>query len=136
MIKRVFKLRNDKKGAAALEFALAGPIVIVMIFGIIQLGLIGHASAGLRNGLGEGARLATIYPLPDASTIETAVKSKAFGTEPANVAVTVGPITLNPDNNLRYRDMTATYAVPMILPVLSMNSYTVNSTRRVYVPAK
>lgn len=56
-------LRNlrDESGSAAIEFAIAVPVLAVMIWGIFQIALVLQTNAGVQQALGEGARLATIY---------------------------------------------------------------------------
>ena len=53
-------LRRDERGVAATEMALALPVLITMIYGIFQVGLLYQANAGMQHALGEGARLATL----------------------------------------------------------------------------
>ncbi|MES2905159.1 MAG: TadE/TadG family type IV pilus assembly protein [Pseudomonadota bacterium] len=73
-------LRRNQTGAAAVEFALIVPILILMIWGIFQVGIAFHASAGMQHALGEGARFATIFPRPDNDQIVARINSKVFGT--------------------------------------------------------
>ena len=54
------RLKRDEQGAAAVEMALALPVLIIFIYGIFQIGMVMAASAGMQHALGEGARLATI----------------------------------------------------------------------------
>ena len=49
-------LRRDQDGAAAVEMALALPVLVSMIYGIFQVGLLYQANAGMQHALGEGAR--------------------------------------------------------------------------------
>ena len=58
------KLHRDEGGAAALEFALAFPVLISIIYGIFMIGMVFMASAGLQHALGEAARYATLFPTP------------------------------------------------------------------------
>ena len=53
-------LRRCERGAAAIEFALVVPILVLFIYGIFQVGLLFQASAGMQHALGEGARYATL----------------------------------------------------------------------------
>ena len=49
-------LQRDERGAAAIEMALALPVLVTMIYGIFQVGLLYQANAGMQHALGEGAR--------------------------------------------------------------------------------
>jgi len=70
---------RDARGAAALEFALAAPALILMMWGLFQIGLIFLANAGTQSALGEAARYATIYPTPSDSALQTTITSHKFG---------------------------------------------------------
>lgn len=90
-----FKLRKlDERGAAAMELALALPVLVTMIYGIFQLALLYFANAGMQHALGEGARFATVYASTarninvttttttgGVTTTTTATKSVNFPTE-------------------------------------------------------
>lgn len=52
---------SDHEGSAAIEFAIAIPILIMMMWGMFQVSLLLEANAGVEQALGEGARYATIY---------------------------------------------------------------------------
>ena len=53
-------LARDERGVAATEMALALPVMVTMIYGIFQVGLLYQANAGMQHALGEGARFATL----------------------------------------------------------------------------
>ena len=61
MIRRLAYLRNDARGSSAVEFALAVPVLVSMIWGVFQIALVLEANAGMQNALGQAARYATIY---------------------------------------------------------------------------
>ena len=74
------KIGADADGAAALEFAIAFPVLISMIWGMLQVGLIFLANAGMQHALGEAARMATIFPTPSDAAIGDMITAKRFGT--------------------------------------------------------
>jgi len=79
-------LRRNEEGAAAIEMAIALPVLLVMIYGIFQVGLVFQANAGMQHALGEGARYATLcVPTssgcnsPSDSAVVTRMSNKLFG---------------------------------------------------------
>ena len=73
---RLFRtLRKDSEGAAAIEFAIAVPVLTVMIWGMFQIGLIFQANAGMQHALGEAARYATIFPTPSDTQLQTRISA-------------------------------------------------------------
>ena len=87
------RLRRNQRGAAALEFVIIAPALILMICGIARLGILFMANAGLRNAVAEGARYATIWPRPSNTQIQSRITSSQFGLNAANfsaASVTAG----------------------------------------------
>jgi Flp pilus assembly protein TadG len=87
-MKALRKLSRDEAGASLIEFALAVPILTMMIYGIFTLGQLFEADASMQHGLGEGARYATLCLNPTAAGVCTVptdtqitnkVTSKLFG---------------------------------------------------------
>ena len=76
-------------GASAVELALLMPILVVLLFGIAQLGLALSAKVSVTHAAREGARLAAVGA-SDADVI-AAAKARAGALNPALVQVTVGP---------------------------------------------
>lgn len=48
---------RDSKGAAAVEFALVLPILLVLVLGIIEFGYLAYANASAAGAAREGARV-------------------------------------------------------------------------------
>jgi Flp pilus assembly protein TadG len=58
---RMARVRHDREhGAAAVEFALVFPLLIILIFGIIDFGLAMNSQIVLNNAAREGARTASL----------------------------------------------------------------------------
>jgi Flp pilus assembly protein TadG len=57
---RMYGMKRDERGASAVEFALLAPILFMLVFGIIQLGMAYHRQQGLEAASREGARTASI----------------------------------------------------------------------------
>ena len=129
---RCTRLAHDQRGASALEFALAAPILILVLIGIAQLGILYSANAGLQQAVDEGARLATLYPRPTDSSITNLVNQKKFSLNPAFVT---GPnLTHGTSNGVSYVDITMSYAVPLDFIVFRAPAVTLHQTRRAYQP--
>lgn len=73
------KLGADRTGSAAIEFAVAVPVLVSLIWGIFQIAILYRANAGMQHALGEAARYATLYPTPTDSQIQSKVTSGKFG---------------------------------------------------------
>src|SRR4029453_9988049 len=82
MMRMLARLRRDGRGAAAIEMAFALPALIVLMWMIVQAGLVFRAMSGIQHGLGQGARTATLFPKPADSVIETAISDAVYGIGP------------------------------------------------------
>lgn len=79
MIRHIRSLARQSSGSAAVEFAMGVPVLVMMVFGIFQLGIVLQANAGVQHALGEGARLATIFPTPTDAELQARITAKKFG---------------------------------------------------------
>jgi Flp pilus assembly protein TadG len=126
-------LKRDQRGAAAIEFALAFPVLVSFIFGIFQIGLLFEASAGMQHALGEGARFATLYAesttdhLPADSDIKAVIEDKVF--RPA-----VGTFTVaNPSSSAGFKTLSVTYSMPTNFIFFRGPTVTMTRSKKVYV---
>ena len=122
-------------GSAAVEFALAVPVLILFIYGFFTMGLIYQANAGLQNALGEGARFATLYieannGPPSDSEIQTRITSGQFGLSGGTLQP---PEIDNTDIANGWKTIRLTYSRPT--EFLFFPGPTINVTRekRVYI---
>jgi Flp pilus assembly protein TadG len=70
------KIRSDRAGAGAAEFALTIPIVATLLTGTIMVGNYLSVRNSLKSALDETSRYATINPEPSDSDLENELKSK------------------------------------------------------------
>lgn len=57
----------DRRGAALVEFALVLPLLLVLIFGIIEFGIIIYDKAMVTNAVREGARTGIVFRAYDST---------------------------------------------------------------------
>lgn len=132
-------LRRCQRGAAAIEFAIAVPVMVVMIYGIFQVGLIYQANAGMQHALGEGARFATLCTpsgsactSPSDTAIAAKINAAKFGT---NIGTFGSPSVTDPGSAACTfcRDLSITYTVTPNFLFFSAPPITITRTKRVYV---
>lgn len=121
------RLRSDSSGAAAVEFAVAAPILAIMIFGVMQVGVYGVANAGIKQAVDEAARISTLYPRPSDSTIQAALLQKTFGVNRNAVTVSFMHGT---QNGGAYIDINARYTVPSV--GFGFPTFALSETRRAF----
>jgi Flp pilus assembly protein TadG len=59
---------NNQNGASMVEFALVLPVLLLLIFGMIEFSVMLYDKAMLTNASREGARLGILYDYPDRIT--------------------------------------------------------------------
>ncbi len=131
MRKLAHKLRDSEGGAAAIEFALILPALVMMIVGVAQLGILFMANAGLRNAVAEGARYATIYPRPSDTQIKQRITDSRFGLDQARVVAPT--ITHGVSAGTNYADITMSYSVPMNFVFFTLPPVTLTESRRAFI---
>jgi Flp pilus assembly protein TadG len=126
-------LKRDERGAAAIEMALALPILVSMIYGLFQVGLLYQANAGMQHALGEGARYATTCTPsgtacnpPSDAQIKTRISSKLFGKGDGNFTVS------DPVPGTGYRDLSIQYSKKMNFLFIPGPTITLNRSKRAY----
>jgi hypothetical protein len=124
------RLKRDQSGAAVVEMAFALPILIVLIWMIVQLGLVLRAMAGIQHSLGEGARLATIWPVPPVATIRTRMNDVVYGIGPGDFDIP-DPVAGKADGS-DYLDLEVTYTQPTDLLLFPGPTITVSRSKRVW----
>lgn len=94
---RVFQRTRDQRGAAALEMAIVLPILILLVFGIIQFSIYFNRLQGLQAAAREGARVAAL-PQSSQSDVKDTVISSLSGVLPTTQSpvITVSPSSGNP----------------------------------------
>ena len=124
------RIKRDDSGAAVIEMAFALPILIMLIWMIIQLGLVLRAMAGIQHALGEGARLATIWPVPDVDAIQDKMNAAVYGIGPGEFDIPP-PVEGTADGS-EYLDLEVTYTQETDLLILPGPTFNVSRNKRVW----
>jgi Flp pilus assembly protein TadG len=83
-------LRNKRRGAAAVEFAIVLPVFVILVFGMIEYGRMVMVQQVITNASREGARSAVL----DGAT--TSSVQSAVGTYLTNAQISGGSTAVNP----------------------------------------
>ncbi|MFL6720341.1 MAG: TadE/TadG family type IV pilus assembly protein [Sphingomonas sp.] len=130
-------IRRDEQGAAAIEFAIAVPILVFFIYGIFQVGLLFEANAGMQHALGEGARLASLYDttttshVPSDTAIKARINTKLYGQNGGSFTVS-DPVTVTNSASGTYKTLQVSYTRQMSFLLAPGPSVTLTRTKRVY----
>jgi Flp pilus assembly protein TadG len=89
---------DRERGAAAIEFALVLPLLIVLVFGIVEFSIAYNHKQGLHAAAREGARLASL-PTSTQADIQDRVNSALQGVISGTPTITIsvaGDSTVDP----------------------------------------
>ncbi|CRK81535.1 TadE/TadG family type IV pilus assembly protein [Neobacillus massiliamazoniensis] len=104
---------KSEKGQSLVEFALLLPVLVLLLFGIIDFGRIFHAYLTIDHAGREAARTASIGK--DTTTIKNTAVSDASSIRLTADQVGVTPGTLSSGSNVT---ITITYPINFLTPVI------------------
>lgn len=124
------RFRKNREGATILEFALIAPVLLAMLIGIAQLGMMFYAQAGLKSSVEDAARFATLWPKPSEAQIKARITANRFGMDPANI---VGPtVTFGTSSSQNSVTVSMGYNVTINF-VLGQKTIELSETRTAFV---
>lgn len=124
-------IARNERGAAAIEFALLAPVLFLIIIGVLQLGILFFANAGLKSAVGEAARFATLYPRPADGQITDVFNDRRFGLDTAHLATPT--VTHGTADGRDYIDIRVSYNVPIDFLFFQTPPVTLVENRRVFI---
>jgi Flp pilus assembly protein TadG len=107
---RLARNARQDRGAAVVEFALLLPVLLFLVFGIIDFGRALNAQITLTQAAREGARMAALGE----SNVVNGTQAAATGLSPVTVTVTSCPANAGPGVNAVVR---ATYTFSFVTPI-------------------
>jgi Flp pilus assembly protein TadG len=130
-MKQLKRLSHNEDGVAVIEMAFALPILVMLLWMMIQLGLVFRALSGIQHALGEGARAATLWPVPTNETIEDKMEAAVYGIGPGDFTI-VDPVAGTADGS-NFLDLQVTYTQDTDLLFLPGPTISVSRSKRVWV---
>jgi Flp pilus assembly protein TadG len=134
------RLRLDVAGTAMLEFAIVGPAMILMLFGVLQVGIGLQNYNALRNVSADVARYAMVQystgnKLSNDQMIDYA-KSVAEGSPyllKSDIQVSITDVALSQVTNAREKTLTIQYQIPSVLDSMGLEGPEITYTRPMFL---
>ena len=136
------RIARNQDGVAAIEMAFALPVLIVMIWMFVQLAEVYRALAGIQQGLGEGARFATLCinpsstsgcSIPPPDQIQTKINASVYGIGPGAFTVTVPAVQTDATFGGKFYDLSVNYTQHTSLLLVPGPDISVTRSKRVWV---
>jgi Flp pilus assembly protein TadG len=139
---RRWRERVTDTGASAVEFALVVPLLILLVFGIIDFGGLFAQQLALNNGVRQGARAAVVAGSPSTQTCAQIVSGAQSASGPAiafdtsRIAIkttiissTTGATTRTPCDNSASFQVTSSSTVKPCVGSYDLSTNTANSLK-------
>lgn len=110
------KILKKQKGQALVEFAIILPLLLMLVMGILQFGMMLNVYLAIENASREGAR-AGIVGSSDAE-IQQLIISTSPSLDPENLTVTITPDETNRSSGDTIT-VKVTYNYKLIVPIIS-----------------
>jgi len=117
---------SDERGAAAVEFAFISLLIIMVVFGAVEVGRVFYTYSTLITALGPTTRL--VEQEAPASVIEDKIRSHFSSSEQGALTIQIQP-GFSIDGAV-YTRIDAQYALPLLVPAYKFfpgNIYTLKS---------
>lgn len=115
-----------RSGATAVEFAMTAPVLLLFIYGMLELARGMFTQAVLIYSVQEASRYAAAHSTSTVEQITAVVQSSIIGIDPDPIQLTVTPV-VNADNT-RLVTVTITYVFTTLLPLFGVSSVTLDAT--------
>ncbi len=113
------RVHRDEAGVAAIEFAFVMPILVLMLTGIIQFGILMFTQNQMTNVARETTRRIAVGELTAAAAQQYARDSLVFPTANFTIAVTV-PSPANPNDKDIIVDIRVPYSEVTLVDILGL----------------
>ena len=130
--KLIHRLAREEQGSFGFEFAIAFPILITLMLGILQFGMALHASGAMRNAMGEGLRLAKVNPDATADEVYAETKDELVGVDQDGIkklVFTRGTAA----NGASYGKLVMQYQMEFLLPFAPIPPIVLVEEKQIYL---
>ena len=119
------RLRSET-GAAALEFAIVLPILVMLVMGIVEFSRAYSAKEALQYAVREGARELAIRNVPADAVAVT--QARAIGLDSTKLTVPTPAACPSPATPTSTATVNASYAFDFNIPLWSSGTWTLSAT--------
>jgi Flp pilus assembly protein TadG len=138
---RLAALLHDARGAVLTEFALIGPALIVMLFGVFQTAVWMQNHNAVRSVASDGARQIMVqYQRNNALTedqIQGVIIARAtaapYFLDPDLLDVDVTEVAPSRVTGAKEYDVAITYEMPNFLPLVDIDDFDIDYSRPIFV---
>jgi Flp pilus assembly protein TadG len=118
----------DRRGGAAIEFAIIGPVLCTMMLGAVDVGRMFYVRQNLEYATEQAARYFMVNPTAATSDVTTYLQGKMAGAPGTSVSVSyTNTATCNGNTSITCTMISATYTFTFIAGYLGLGSKTLQA---------
>ena len=125
-INHLRRLKRDVAGVTAIEFAVVAPVLFILVFGIIQTGLLIFTKQQLHYAVESAVRSVMINPAMAESEVRVHILNKMSTINDSDLVV-IAPIGTTFLNSIEMRNIIAEYDFNFFVPYSNLSSMTLTS---------
>ena len=125
---------RNRTGSLGFEFAIAMPILVTLMLGVLQFGMALHASGSMRNAMGEGLRLAKVDPNATAAEVYAETRDEMVGVDQngiTSLVFTRGTAA----NGAEFGKLVMKYTMKPLLPFAPIPDIVLEEEKQIYLQA-
>jgi Flp pilus assembly protein TadG len=121
-------LRRDRRGGAAIEFAILAPVLFAILLGLVEMGRMFYVRQTLEYATEQAARYYMLNATSASSTVTTYLQGQMAGGMGSNVSVAYADTAnCNGNASVTCTTITASYTFTFVAAVLGLGSITMNA---------
>jgi Flp pilus assembly protein TadG len=116
-------LRRDRRGVAAIEFAILAPVLFTLLFGIVEMGRMFYVRHALEYATEQAARYYMLHPTSDSGSVTTYLQGQMAGGMGTGVTVDyVDTTSCNGNAAVTCTSITANYTFTFVAAFLGLGT--------------
>jgi Flp pilus assembly protein TadG len=121
-------LRRDRRGGAAIEFAILAPVLFAILLGLVEMGRMFYVRQTLEYATEQAARYYMLNATSASSAVTTYLQGQMAGGMGSNVSVAYADTTnCNGNASVTCTTITASYTFTFVAAVLGLGNITMNA---------
>lgn len=128
------RIGRDGQGSLGFEFAIAMPILVTIMLGVLQFGMALHASGAMRNAMDAGLRYAKLDPSATAAQVYAETKDTLVGVDQSGITkleFTRGTAT----NGASFGKLIMEYKMTPLMPFAPIPDIILSEEKQIYLQA-
>ena len=121
-------LRRDRRGGAAIEFAVLAPVLFTIMLGVVEMGRMFYVRQALEYATEQAARYYMLNATSASGDVTTYLQGQMAGGMGSNVSVAYADTaSCNGNPSVTCTTITASYTFTFVAAVLGLGSITMNA---------